>query len=356
MDDGVARMAGYRWMLLTLAWTVAGVGGLRIALADWWLRQGTAASVSASVRWWPQRGEAHARLAVLEPERELEHLQTAVRREPRSSQLLIARALAEEFSGKSQEARDSLTKAMEIDRGFRPVWAWLVFLSRQGDQGPFWTAARRAFVMSHGDRQALFELCWSLKPDGAFLFRNVVSRQAPVLMEFVMFLMKQGELETAGVAYAALLEQPYGSASRANAGRVATREERSHVGMDLCDLLLDRGRAGPALGVWRVLQRWKLTDQGAAGRCFDFRMVPELEGVRVTEAGGGWIADFNGRQNDEVEVLWRPAVAGAPRVELDRRLRLETRFVNGRPREVVVYRRLPGDLPLRGIAEVVRSW
>jgi hypothetical protein len=261
------------------------------------------------------------------------------------------------------DAASDLVKAMQLDRGFRPVWAWLGFHARQGNETAFWKGARQAFLMSHGDRRPLFELCWSLRPDAGFLFSQIVSRQAPVLMELVMFLMQRDQLDTAQAAYAALLEQPYGSVSRANAGRVATRDERAHVGMDLCDLLLDRGRIADAAGVWRLVRRWNLAGPGSAGRCFDFRRSPApTPGVIITESGRGWQLEFSGRQEDEVDLLWRhPARAGlsegAPAPKgMDRRLFLEERLVDGRRREVLVYQRPQGEVPLRGLVEVDRPW
>lgn len=342
-------------LLLVTVLSAASWHAFRFAAADWLLGRGTPASLERSAAWWPERAEPHVRLAALDPDHEREHLDRALAREFRSSQIRIHRALVAEFAGEPGQARRLLEEAMALDLSFRPVWAWLGFVARQNTPDEFWAHARRAFQMSHGDRSALLDLCWSVRPEAGFLLREVVSRQAPVLFDFVQFLMRQGELAVAPEAFKQLLGQPYGSVSRANAGRVATREERLHLGLDLCDLLLDRRQRGAASVVWRDLLEHGFVASEAAGRCFDLRRAPGAEGIWVTANGHGWSVEFSGRQPDEAELLWRPAFeAPPPSRSPDARLAWVRRAEHGQPRDVLVYRREPGQLPLRGAFEVER--
>ena len=87
----------------------------------------------------------------------------------------------------------------------------------------------------------------------------------------------------------------------------------------------------------------------AAGRCLDYRASPEVDGIRVSGGANQWMLEFTGRQPDEADLLWRPA-AGLARepIPSDSRLAWVTRMVHGVPREVLVYRRDAGQVPLRG--------
>ena len=194
-------------MAIVLVLAMGAWWAARFSFGCWWLTVGSAEACRRSVRWWPERVDAYVRLAALEPEREREYLDAALAREPRSSAVLVARAMVAEFGGDTGEAKGLLERALRLDRGFRPAWAWLGFVARRESAEEFWVQARRAFQMSFGDRAALFDLCWSVRGDGRFLWREVVSRQAPVLFDFVQFLMRQDDLATAREAFATLLDR-----------------------------------------------------------------------------------------------------------------------------------------------------
>ena len=335
--------------------------GTRLAYASWLAGQGTAGQLSLAAALAPYNSGFHFALAQADPLHEKEHLHRALTWKPRSPGALIALSLIAESEGDPRAANELLDRALAADHGFRPVWAKLNLASRRKDQDSFWPAARRAFAMSHRDRRALLDLCWEMRPDGPFLLRHVGLRP-PVLFDTTIFLMQQAELAAARRAFAVLADQPYLSLSETNAGRVATADERRQLGMDLCDLHLDRGDAPGAWIVWENLGKKNLR-RPAESRGFAWRHpAAEVPGVESIATGGGSILRFNGGQADDVSLLWRylePRAPGRYRVTID----LDPAGSLAYPREVTIqpgspvaleirYHRSPGTLAFRGAVRV----
>jgi hypothetical protein len=217
---------------------------------------------------------------------------------------LTGLALAAEGRGEAERAREFHARAAEVNRTFRPGWAQLSFFARVGDVDAFWRAAPAVFEMSHRDREALLALCWRVQPSGRRLLA-VAGRRPPVLFDVTRFLLRQ-DLAAARLAYAGLLEQPYLPLAAANAGAVATREERRALGLDLCDLDLDRGDRAEAWRTWKAMARRGMVDP-QVGRGFAWRL-PKGEAARGVDAyldGGEWRVSLDGGQVANSTVFWR---------------------------------------------------
>ena len=314
--------------------------------------------------------------ALAHPEQEEEYLRSALGKNPHFSEAAIALAAALEQRGDVLGARRELQALTERDRRFRPRWAQLNLEARQGRQEEFWTLARTLVPMSFGDHRPLIELMWQMRPDAKFVVSQLSAGRAPLLMDLTALLMEKDELDTARVVFRRLAAQPYESAARANAGPVATAEERRQRGLDLCDLHLDRRQGEGAFEVWQTLVAAGLIDErlwasGAnvnarfavepAARGFDWR--PRVaEGIEQRWGAEGWRIEFSGQQRDEAELLtkwswspgrrvWRPEIASGD----GRALEWRTEEVAlGLVRTRLVYRRRPGTMPARG-SVVIRA-
>lgn len=271
------------------------------------------AAVAAAAALDP-RASLYLQLALLDPQREQDHLLAALASEPRLSEAHLLLGWRAEAMG-DPAAEGHFRKAAALDRRFRVRWAWLEFLARRGRLAEFWREAPPVFAMSYGDRQALFDLAWELKPDGRALLGSVIPDHPSVLFGFIQFLMQKGDLAAARAAYLRLVALPVGSVHRANAGRVATAEERRDLGLDLCDLLFDRRDPAGARQIWRALGTRGLFPAAASGgfdsefrrrpsgRGFDWRVMP-VPGVEQRPEQG-WRMEFSGRQPDQARLLWR---------------------------------------------------
>jgi hypothetical protein len=266
--------------------------------------------------YWP---EYYRAMAEIEPRGEEGWLNGLLEIEPRDSAAMIRVAAVAEWRGVLPRARNLLERAARHDARYRTQWALLEFETRHPSSA-LWKIARRCFVMSHRDRRLLMETVWDLRPEGDFLLAEVIPDSPPVLYHFASFLMEQGDLPAARAAFARLIALPVGSASRANAGIVATALERSHLGLDLTDLHLDRRDPASAVALWKSLNQMNLVRVDGAedagrqvvnpffrteplGRGFDWRAL-RSSAVEMRRADGGWRVDFPGnRPPDRVALL-----------------------------------------------------
>lgn len=308
--------------------------------------------------------------ALAHPEQEERHLRAALEKNPRFSEAAIALAAVLEQRGDLPGARRELQALTERDRRFRPRWAQLNLEARQGRQEEFWALARTLVPMSFGDHRPLIELMWQMRPEAGFVAAQFSEGRAPLLMDLTALLMEKDELDTARAVFRRLAAQPYESAARANAGPVATAEERRQRGLDLCDLHLDRRKGEGAFEVWGTLVAAGLVDErlGASGanvnaqfavepaaRGFDWR--PRVaEGIEQRWGAEGWRIEFSGQQRDEAELLtkwswnpgrrvWRAEIAAGDGTLLEWRNEEAARDL---VRTRLVYRRRPGTMPARG--------
>ena len=249
--------------------------------------------------------------AMDDPAREEEYLRASLARNPHFSEAAIALAASLEQRGEWGAAEQELRSLTGRDRRFRPRWALLNFEARQGRRDDFWELAQTMVPMSFGDHRALIDLLWAMRPEAGFVAARLGEARAPLLMEFVAFLMERGELRVAREVFARLAAKPYESTRRANAGPVATAEERRQRGLDLCDLHLDRKDGAGAMEVWQTLVGAGLVGEVSErfarepiGRGFDWRPM-RVAGVEQRRGSEGWRIEFSGQQGDEAVLLSR---------------------------------------------------
>lgn len=330
--------------------------------------------------------EAYER-AFSEPSWEEEYLRASLRRNPRFMDAAIALSALLEQRGEIAQAERELVFLASRDRRFRPRWALLNFYARQNRPSDFWPVSATAVPMSFGDHRPLLELLWQMRPDASFLDAHLATgARAPLLFEFVALLMEKGELDVARRAYARLLRMPVGSAQHANAGIVATADERRQRGLDLCDLHLDRAQGKGAWEIWESMAAAGLLSNDLAppdrnvnaafaskpmARGFDWR-PQNAPGIEQSQSANGWEIELNGHQPDFALLLtrwswldrpaqvWKTKVgwqASAPQDPsgLEWRitnLRGENSAPMGLVRVSLVYRRPSGSVPGQGRAIV----
>jgi hypothetical protein len=194
-------------------------------------------------------------------------------------------------------------QALAADRRFASHWALLNFAFRQDDAPLFWRIAPHALRMSHRDRTPLFELLWRRQPDGPWLASHLLPPHPPILLQFSRFLSQKGDLATARAVFLRLLHLPYLSPAHANAGPIASTEERRDLGLVLCDLSWDHGEPAAAVETWNALVEHRLLPYQRAGNAlpplqnprfdfpalrqgFDWRPLPVPGAVLDLEPGG----------------------------------------------------------------------
>lgn len=267
------------------------------------------------------RGDYFRSMAERHPQDEAYWLQRLLSVEPSDSETMLRLATLAEWRGDLSQADALFRQVSARDGRYRAQWARLGFEARHPDLAGvhIWETARRCFAMSHGDRRALLEAVWQLRPDGSFLLDCVIPEVPAVLLPTTIFLMEQGDLPSARRSFSRLIDLPYVSESRTNAGAIATALERKHLGLDLADLHLDRNDPDSALQIWRMLAVRQLTEVDGGGdagrqvvnpcfrteplgRGFDWRIAgsSDVEMRRVPE---GWRIEFAARPADRITLL-----------------------------------------------------
>lgn len=237
-------------------------------------------------------------------------LREAARLSPSDDSIRIRLGLAEELAGRPDEAEAHLLQAASVSRKYLPRWTLANFYYRRGRPEAVWRWAREALAISYGDRSALFELCWNLRPEPEFLLEHVIPPRRDVVADYAGFLVARGQFRAAAAIYERL-------ASEAQPGDL----ERF---LDATDRLLGSGEYEGARSVWNALCRRRLIpypplDEHSGpvvtnanfslwtlGQGFDWR-VPQTPGVVVArDPGRGWRIGLSGDQPERCEILSQP--------------------------------------------------
>ncbi len=315
---------GVRAAAAIFACFVLAVGGywsIRLSWADWLFRRNTLSSVARAVALDPANGRYHAWLAELldnEGQSPAAELDAAARLNPLDSRVWIRRGLNAEMNGNPAEGERLLLHAAGIDRLLEPRWTLMNFYFRQGNEDRFWRWAKESLAISYGDRAALFELCWKMRPDGPTIAARALPPSYPILKQFLQFLLAKGQVDQAGV----LAE---GIVSRAP-------EEDKAVFLDCLEQVLRGGNPLRAMKIWNGLcerrllpfapldpaKGLSLTNGGFAtfpsSVGFDWRMPAnaELTAIR-TQSPEGLRISLSGKQGDACPLLTQTLPLGPSR-------------------------------------------
>ena len=301
---------------------------VRAARADAAFRAHSAEDVARAVRIEP--GNADYLLALADARERSGSdpapvLKRALRAWPGDANAMIRLGLLAEVRGDRAEARRLLLEASQADRKYEPRWVLANFYFRAGDPREFQRWAKEAFAMSYGARTPLFDLCWRMKPDAAWL-RSIAGGRRAVEEELAMWLLGRGETSAAASVLTSL------SANGGRAEYFLTASDRMIAGhaMDSAATLWSSLVAHGVLPYrpWDASRGDWITNGDLAaqpqGRGFDWRM-PAVSGADVRWVPRtGIVLELRGGQPEAATLLWQympPLPAG--QYSVDGQFRIE---------------------------------
>ena len=288
----------------------AGAFAVRVAMADYWFRQETAASTEKAMALTPEQSAYAVRMALLagdeDAARAVAVLRRAVQLNPSDGRAWVELGLRLEEGGDAAGAEQALLRAAEEDRTYLPRWTLMNYYFRRHDAAHFWQWAKAAVPMIYGDPLPLFHLCGRMEEDGGLIERLDI-RKPQLQAGYLFYLLDVGRADLVGAASRKLLE--------------GHRAEDTGLLLNACDRLIEARRTGEAVTIWEGLERsggvaFRTQGAGASlvtngdfgvsptGHGFDWRL-PTLEGISAAreEGAGGLRLTFSGEQAEKTEPL-----------------------------------------------------
>jgi hypothetical protein len=229
--------------VLLAALLVGIVWNLRMAVADLAARRNSPDGTRLAMRWMPANGAYAAQLAdelyASDPVEAKSLLQKAVRLNPFDAASWVQLGLLCEAGNDLPQAEESLLQAAHVDSTFLPSWSLANFYFRHEQTDRFWNWAQKAAHMAPDDATPLFRLAWYATPSAVEIENRLQMKQAAVEVQFVNFLITQGDPSAVAQAAAHLLASGAGDTTEAL--------------LSACDWLLAQKRPDLALGLWNGL-------------------------------------------------------------------------------------------------------
>jgi tetratricopeptide (TPR) repeat protein len=219
------------------------VWNLRLAMADLAARRNSPDGTRLALRVMPGNGAYAAQLAdelyASDPAAAKSLLQKAVRLNRFDAASWIQLGLLCESGNDLPQAEESLLQAARVDSTFLPSWSLANFYFRHERADRFWNWAQEAAQMAPDDATPLFRLAWYASPSAAEIENRLQMKRPAVEVQFVNFLITQGDPPAVSQAASHLLA--------AGAG------DSTEVLLSACDWLLAQKRPDLALGLWHGL-------------------------------------------------------------------------------------------------------
>jgi len=303
--------------LLVLAFAASWVALL--AWADHLSRSDSLADREHAVRLAPAVPSLYERLADQHEAQggdPLPDLERAASLDPANAGLHMRLGLRAELAGDFPLAEQNLLAAANLSRLYQPRYLLSQYYFRRQNADSFWRWTRAALDTAYGDASPLLELCWRLRPDGAWLEQHVLPRRPEIARQYLAFLVRRGQ---AGDARN-LAERIAGSA----------RAEDLPALLAYGDSRLVAGDGDAPTAVWNLLcRRGLLPDRpldparglsltngdlrhAPTGIGFDWRFGSP-SGIAVSPSTGELRLQFSGRQPEACSIGWQlvPLVRGA---------------------------------------------
>ena len=291
-------------LIVGIAWNV------RFAIADLLARRKQPDDTRMAMRLLPANAVYPAQLAdevyAIDPVSAKSLLQGAVKLDRYDASSWIRLGLLYESEGDLPQAEEALLRAAGADSTFLPSWSLANFYFRHENAARFWYWARRAAQMAPDDATPLFRLAWYASPNAREIAGHLQVQRPVIEVQFVNFLMAQGDPEAVAEATSHLLA----------AGKEA------ETLLEVCDWLIDHQHPDLALPLWNELaERHQIpyaqlvagsadavTNGGfgksPSSRGFDWRLKP-VEGVssflNVNPNALGF--DFSGEEPDSFLIM-----------------------------------------------------
>lgn len=258
------------------------VWNLRLAMADLAARRNSPDGTRLAMRVMPGNGAYAAQMAdelyASDPAAAKSLLQKAVRLNRFDAASWIQLGLLCESGNDLPQAEESLLQAARVDSTFLPGWSLANFYFRHQEADRFWNWAQKAAQMAPDDATPLFRLAWYASPNAAEIENRLQMKRPAVEVQFVNFLITQGDPPAVSQAASHLL--------------AAGAADSTEVLLSACDWLLAQKRPDLALGLWHglalrisypALGDGQLVTNGNFGRAprshgFDWHLLP-VDGV-----------------------------------------------------------------------------
>jgi tetratricopeptide (TPR) repeat protein len=219
------------------------VWNLRLAVADLAARRNSPDGTRFAMRWMPGNGAYAAQLAdelyASDPVAAKSLLQKAVRLNRFDAASWIQLGLLCESADDLPQAEEFLLQAARVDSTFLPSWSLANFYFRHEQADRFWNWAQKAAQMAPDDATPLFRLAWYASPNAAAIENRLQIRRPAVEVQFVNFLITQGDPLAVSQAASHLLATGAG--------------ESTEVLLSACDWLLAQKKTALAFGLWNGL-------------------------------------------------------------------------------------------------------
>jgi tetratricopeptide (TPR) repeat protein len=173
----------------------------------------------------------------IDPASAKSQLQRAVKLDRYDASSWIQLGLLYEAEGDLPQAEEALLRAAGADSTFLPSWSLANFYFRHENPARFWYWARRAAQMAPDDATPLFRLAWYVSPSAREIAGRLQMQRPVIEVQFVNFLMAQGDPEAVTEAASHLL--------------VAGKE--AETVLEVCDWLIDHQHPDLALPLWNEL-------------------------------------------------------------------------------------------------------
>jgi len=219
------------------------VWNVRFAVADLGARRNQPESTRLAMRWMPENGAYPAQLAdeiyALDPVAAKSLLQRAVKLNRYDAASWIQLGLLSEAGNDLPGAEEALSQAASVDATFLPSWSLANFYFRRENTTRFWYWAQKAAQMDPDDAAPLFRLAWYVTPNAGEIAGRLQIRKPLLAVQFVNFLMAQGDPQAVAEAAAHLL--------------AANGDGNTQSLLGICDWLVANKRPDLALPLWNGL-------------------------------------------------------------------------------------------------------
>ncbi len=219
------------------------VWNVRFGVADLLARRNQPDSTRLAMRWMPVDGAYPAQLAdeiyAIDPASAKSLLQRAVRLNRYDASSWIQLALLSEAGDDLPGAEEALLQAASVNATFLPSWSLANFYFRRENTARFWYWAQKAATMDPDDAAPLFRLAWYVSPNAGEIASRLQIRRPLVAVQFVNFLMAQGDAKGVTEAASHLL--------------TANSEDNARTLLGVCDWLIANKRPDLALPLWNGL-------------------------------------------------------------------------------------------------------
>lgn len=241
---GTLRRAGasagvlLRWGVV-LAMGTGGYWAMRLAWADH-LSYGALWERERAIKLFPAAAY-YERLADKRDELggdPLPDLRQAVARDSSNGSRWMRLGLRAEMAGDYPLAEQSLLRAAALSRLYQPRFLLAQYYFRRQNADGFIAWARAAIDTSYGDISSLLDLCWRMRPDGAWL-AAIAPDRPEVTRQVLLFLVRKQQFAEA--LPIALKLSRYGG------------PEDLPALLDYCEHAISDDSSGGALQVWNAL-------------------------------------------------------------------------------------------------------